>query len=551
MLRACIVGYGRAGRLQHDASMNMFQVTHVVDSRASVGNLLEASITYSSDMKRVLPDVDVVIVCTPTHTHYEVAKVALEHDKHVFLEKPIANTSTEIEELYDLACSRELLLFVAFNRRYDSQWSHLKDKVLAHYPSAVNVVCRDFPFPPASYLESCGGIFRDAAVHDIDMLCLMLCDTPVKVDASLDDSNENSSVVLIFSRGCRVHMLHSRHSTGYDQRVMATLKTGMVEMGGVVVDGETFQSRYKDSYADQMRDFARRVREKQYEPNVSLSHALMLERILCACDASAESGNAVELKTLRSYEAAQQRVRDLYYRARAFHTVQTTRYLIHKYKPGQHGWMSVKEALKCLESFVDLSDPDTTHPNNMHALQTAESIRKAGLPEWMQVIGLIHDFGKILYRWGCDEDGTSLNTQWSLVGDTFVVGHEVPESIVYPEFNVLATCDDMEYASKCGLDNCLVSFGHDEYLYRVLLESNTTLPAYGLKIVRYHSMYVWHQHDAYSELESEQDVLVKGWVKLFNTHDLYSKRNRPLYLETVWPYYERLCEKFIPSGLHF
>ena len=57
----------------------------------------------------------------------------------------------------------------------------------------------------------------------------------------------------------------------------------------------------------------------------------------------------------------------------------------------------------------------------VHAFQTAESIREAKLPDWMQLVGLIHDCGKMVYLRGCDEDGTSVAQQWSLVGDTWLV----------------------------------------------------------------------------------------------------------------------------------
>ena len=47
-----------------------------------------------------------------------------------------------------------------------------------------------------------------------------------------------------------------------------------------------------------------------------------------------------------------------------------------------------------LDGIVDLSDPDTSLPNSIHALQTAEAIRQDGnQPDWMVLCGLIHDMG--------------------------------------------------------------------------------------------------------------------------------------------------------------
>jgi ribonuclease Y len=53
------------------------------------------------------------------------------------------------------------------------------------------------------------------------------------------------------------------------------------------------------------------------------------------------------------------------------------------------------EILEDLNNITDVSDPDCSHPNLYHAIQTAEMIRKDGHPEWMQLIGLLHDIGKV------------------------------------------------------------------------------------------------------------------------------------------------------------
>ena len=54
---------------------------------------------------------------------------------------------------------------------------------------------------------------------------------------------------------------------------------------------------------------------------------------------------------------------------------------------------------------VCCSDPDSSLPNKLHMLQTAEGLRRAGHPDWMQLMGLVHDLGKIMYLWGSPEDG--------------------------------------------------------------------------------------------------------------------------------------------------
>ena len=71
--------------------------------------------------------------------------------------------------------------------------------------------------------------------------------------------------------------------------------------------------------------------------------------------------------------------------------------------------MKIQDVFSKLEHFIDVSDPDISLPNYYHGIQTAEAIRKDEHPEWLQLVGLIHDLGKIMYLWGNDQDGTKLH----------------------------------------------------------------------------------------------------------------------------------------------
>ena len=86
--------------------------------------------------------------------------------------------------------------------------------------------------------------------------------------------------------------------------------------------------------------------------------------------------------------------------------------------------MSINKALSLLDDFVDPSDPDVDEPNSVHAYQTAERIRKKyPYDKEYQIIGLIHDLGKVLFKFG--------EPDYAVVGDTFVVGCLLPETIVF------------------------------------------------------------------------------------------------------------------------
>ena len=209
-----------------------------------------------------------------------------------------------------------------------------------------------------------------------------------------------------------------------------------------------------------------------------------------------------------------------------------------------------------LDNIIDLSDPDTSLPNSIHALQTAEAIRNSNkkYPDWMHLIGLIHDLGKIIYINGCDDDGTSRTTQWGIVGDTFITGCALPDTLVLPEYNKYNAdhTDHMDiYNMGCGLRNCSVSFGHDEYLYHLLIANNHKMPEEAEYIIRYHSLYAWHSSDAYDYLEDSTDKKMKTIVKEFNSFDLYSKNdNLPIkWTPDLKYYYSELVKKYINPSL--
>ena len=215
--------------------------------------------------------------------------------------------------------------------------------------------------------------------------------------------------------------------------------------------------------------------------------------------------------------------------------------------------MNINDVFKHLEKFVDISDPDISLPNYFHGVQTAEEIRKDGHPEWLQLIGLIHDIGKIMYLWGCDEDGTSIKEQWAIVGDTFIVGCKLPEKIVFPEFNKLNP--DMEnsiyktdlgiYEEACGLDNVICSWGHDEYLYQILKHNNCPLPEEAFYIIRFHSLYSYHKEGEYKQFINEKDREMFKWLKLFNKYDLYTKSDNIMITDEIKEYYNKLINKYL------
>lgn len=71
------------------------------------------------------------------------------------------------------------------------------------------------------------------------------------------------------------------------------------------------------------------------------------------------------------------------------------------------------------------------------------------------------------------------------------------------------------YKPKCGISNLIMSWGHDEYLYRVLIHNKTKLPKEALTMIRYHSFYPWHAGGDYMHFCTPEDMEMLKWVVEF------------------------------------
>jgi predicted dehydrogenase len=119
VLRVGVIGYGYWGPniVRNLHGQKHLQATMVCDKSAAA--LARVRKTYPgietvSDPMDVVrsPEIDAVAVITPVWTHYELAKLALENGKHVFIEKPFTSNSAQAEELINLAARKKLTIMV-------------------------------------------------------------------------------------------------------------------------------------------------------------------------------------------------------------------------------------------------------------------------------------------------------------------------------------------------------------------------------------------------------------------------------------------------------
>ena len=164
------------------------------------------------------PTIELVVVNTPTLTHYEYAKKALLHDKHVVVEKAFAGDAAEAAELRDIAAERQRKLAVFQNRRWDSDFLAVQDilnqGVLGDIVEANLAYSRYDPnLSPKAHKEepsSGSGIVKDLGPHVIDQ-ALVLFGMPGEVFADIATTRENSRVddyfdILLLHDDKRVHV---------------------------------------------------------------------------------------------------------------------------------------------------------------------------------------------------------------------------------------------------------------------------------------------------------------------------------------------------------
>ncbi|XP_016193357.1 inositol oxygenase 2-like [Arachis ipaensis] len=207
--------------------------------------------------------------------------------------------------------------------------------------------------------------------------------------------------------------------------------------------------------------------------------------------------------------------------------------------------MSIWECCELLNQVVDESDPDLDEPQIQHLLQSAEAIRKDYPNEdWLHLTALIHDLGKILLLPQFGE-----LSQWAVVGDTFPVGCAFDEANIHhkyfkdnPDFkNPAYNTKEGVYTKGCGLNNVMMSWGHDDYMY--LVTNSITL------YMMYNNLVALHKEGAYAHLMNDEDRENLKWLHVFNKYDLYSKSKVLVDVEKVKPYYQSLIEKYFPAKL--
>ena len=159
------------------------------------------------------PDVDAVIIATPSYTHEEMAHKTLDAGKHILLEKPLALSLQAAQNIVEKARIANLLLMPSFPERFNPVYQRakalIKDGVLGEI---ISLNCKRHTksnHRPEWYWrnEKSGGVIWDLACHDMD-LCRWLLEQEAESIAAIgktvtrdSDALDNAFIHIVFERG--------------------------------------------------------------------------------------------------------------------------------------------------------------------------------------------------------------------------------------------------------------------------------------------------------------------------------------------------------------
>lgn len=223
VINTALLSFGMSGRLFHAPFIQHhpgFSLTGCWERSNKVINQHYKSATSYDTLEQLLgnPEIDLVVVNTPTLTHFDFARKALQHGKHVLVEKAFAGNTDEALELHALAQEKGLKLSVFQNRRWDSDFQSvrkvLQEGVLGDIVEANLAYSRYDPnLSPKIHKEepsSGSGILKDLGPHVIDQ-ALVLFGMPDTVFADIGITRDRSKVddyfdILLMYRDKRVHV---------------------------------------------------------------------------------------------------------------------------------------------------------------------------------------------------------------------------------------------------------------------------------------------------------------------------------------------------------
>ena len=187
-MKVGLIGYGYWGpnllrNLHETDGVEVIRCVDLRPERRDAASKRYPTVQVSADVDEILSDpaIDAVVLATPVFTHHDLAKRALEANKHVLVEKPMSRTVEEAEELIKVAESNNLVLIVDHTFVYTGAVRRMKEIIDAgemgelYYFDSVRVNLGLFQHDI--------DVIWDLAPHDVSILTYLILDKPQSVSA--------------------------------------------------------------------------------------------------------------------------------------------------------------------------------------------------------------------------------------------------------------------------------------------------------------------------------------------------------------------------------
>ena len=214
MLKAGVLGAGHLGKIHLKLlqQSSKYELVGFFDpSKENAANVVkEFGYKAFNSIEELIDAVEVVDIVTPTLSHFDCAKQAIEKGKHIFIEKPIANSLVEAEAIKTLASQYHIKGQVGHVERFNPAFIAVKDKI--NNPMFIEVH-RLAEFNPRGTDVS---VVLDLMIHDIDII-LSVVDSKVKNVYSsgisvISETPDIANARIEFENGCVANLTSSRIS---------------------------------------------------------------------------------------------------------------------------------------------------------------------------------------------------------------------------------------------------------------------------------------------------------------------------------------------------
>ena len=284
-IRIGVIGIGHLGKyhLQKYRGLPNCRIIGVVDIKKERAE--EAAKMYDclamSDHRKLISSVDAVSIAVPSISHYRIAKDFLEADIDVLLEKPIATTTEEADELIAIAEARELIFQIGLLERFNPAIVALK-KIMGK-PLFIETHRLHPFFERGTDVD----VILDLMIHDLDII-LHFVKSPVKnVEAVgvsiLSDKVDIANARITFSSGCVANVTASRvtgktmqkirffgldgyHAVDYGKRELVSLRKTNGMGGSVEISGNPVEVKIRDPLEEEIRSFIESVISRNPPP---------------------------------------------------------------------------------------------------------------------------------------------------------------------------------------------------------------------------------------------------------------------------------------------